>query len=162
MRKIELTQGKHALVDDADYESLNQLRWHYSNRGYAQRNGTLMHRVIMATPIGLDTDHINGDKLDNRKSNLRICTRQENCLNKVGKRNNALSQYKGVYLLKTGKYSYWRADITRGKSILQIGYFKNERHAAMAYDLWAKDLHGEFAKTNFPILTNKYLKDDIK
>ena len=108
MKKIKLTKGKYALVDDADFSRLNQWKWCYNENGYATRgthkriNGERisinysMHRLINKTPDNLFTDHINRNKLDNRKSNLRTITHQQNCFNlSPGKRNK--SGCRGVY-----------------------------------------------------------------
>jgi len=100
---IELTQEKFAIVDDEDYEYLMQHKWHYS-MGYAsaeiyisptKRKRLKMHRVIMKPPDHLVVDHINHDTLDNRKENLRICTKQQNEMNQKI-RINKESKYKGV------------------------------------------------------------------
>jgi len=90
MRLIQLTKGKQTIVDDDDYEELNQFKWRVTHNGYVFRvkkiNGfnrrILMHRVVNQTPDELITDHINRDKLDNRKSNLRSVTNSVNMLNR--------------------------------------------------------------------------------
>lgn len=149
MKKIKLTQGKYALVDDLDFRFLNQWKWHYLNIGYAARrdysnNGTylLMHRVILNTPKGLETDHKNGNKLDNRRLNIRICTKSENSFNK-NKQNNNTSGFKGVFWRKDR--SKWKVKI--GK--INVGLFSDKVMAAKAYDKKAKELFGEFVRLNF-------------
>jgi hypothetical protein len=146
-KRIKLTQGKYALVDDCDYEQLNQYKWHYS-QGYAARRQfgkvVLMHRQIMQTPEGMDTDHINHNGVDNQRMNLRICTPSENHRN-LKKYKNGMSPYQGV----GRKDNQWRARVSVKGRQVSIGLFRKERHAAMVYDLWAVDLYGEFAKTNF-------------
>ena len=95
MKEIKLTQGKVALVDDRDYEALNCFKWYVTNpiktRSYAVRSQQIspnvreklrMHRVILQTPHGLLTDHINGNGLDNRRENLRIVTSSQNSMNR--------------------------------------------------------------------------------
>lgn len=86
MKQIQLTKGKTTTVDDADYEWLSQFSWHCHSGGYAatkiKQRVVLMHRLIMDTPEGMDTDHMNRDKLDNRRSNLRVCTHAENMKNR--------------------------------------------------------------------------------
>jgi len=148
MKKIPITQGKFALVDDEDFDNLNQWQWHFTT-GYAARRAwpsnkiVLMHRELMQTPKGKDTDHINRNGLDNRKCNLRICTRSENNLNKDKQKSNT-SGYKGVYW--RGDQKLWLARV----GLVYAGKHKNKIDAAKAYDSKAKELFGEFAKLNFP------------
>lgn len=108
MKKIKLTQGKYAIVDDEDFEWLNQWKWCYCK--YVIRDIILnkknkriyMHRLIMNTPEKMQTDHINGNKLDNRRNNLRICTQSQNNMNrKISKLNT--SGYRGIYWDKDNK-----------------------------------------------------------
>jgi len=152
MKEIPLTQNKFALIDDEDYEKVSDLVWHFTDKGYARAHdpvsgrSVLMHRVIMNTPTGMETDHVNGNRIDNRKENLRVCTSSENRINSH-KRNNCSSTYKGVNWDKFHKQ--WVAKLkVDGKQRL-IGYFNEEYQAAMAYDIWARELHGEFARLNF-------------
>lgn len=154
MRKIPLTKEKFALVDDEDYEWLNQFKWHYAGNGCARRNTSKvwgkpihvsMHRVIMSCPDGLVVDHINGDRLDNQKQNLRICTQSENSMNRVLASNNTCG-YKGVYWHKGKKR--WYAHITINGKQKHIGLFKNIHDAARRYNEKALELFGEFAKVN--------------
>lgn len=142
-KSIPLTQGKFALVDDEDFEYLNQFKWTIIKRTYAgRRDGILMHRVIMNTPSGMETDHINGDGFDNRKINLRICTRAENGRN-MKKRKDGSSRFKGVCWDKSR--GTWNARVQEKF----IGRFFDEENAALAYDKKARELFGEFARTNF-------------
>lgn len=152
MKEIQLTQGKIALVDDEDFDLINSFHWRYAiinGKTYAQQikcpsPQQLMHRLILGAIPGQFVDHINGNGLDNRRSNLRFCTHMENMRNRK-KSKNGTSQYKGVYL----EHGKWRARIMAGfrKS---LGLFTNEKEAAMAYDIAAKSLHGHFARLNFP------------
>lgn len=152
MKKIKLTQGKFAIVDDSDFEVLNQHGWNASKTGryfYATRDGgkVYMHRQIMDTPPGADTDHINGDGLDNRRSNLRVCSRSENLRNTgIGKNNN--SGYKGVSWAKDKRK--WLAQIMVNGKYIRLGYFLSPADASEAYIDAAKDLHGEFYKNTVP------------
>ncbi len=141
MKRIKLTQNKHALVDDVDYGKLMEYNWGFDH-GYVRSTKKIyMHRLIM-NPIGEQIiDHINGNKLDNRKSNLRICSRKQNQSNQAI-RTDGKSKYKGVSINRKGT---WVSKITN----LYIGTFENELHAAMAYDIAAKDLFGNYAKLNF-------------
>ena len=153
-KEIPLTQGKVAIVDDEDYERLKGYSWQYNRkRGYAQRiaekNGkraaVYLHREIMQPPPGMQVDHINGDKLDNRRNNLRIVTNQQNQYN--SKSRKGISKYKGVSWHKTaGK---WRAYIGVDGKFKHLGLFTDEKEAALAYDRAARELFGEYAKTNF-------------
>jgi hypothetical protein len=140
-----------ALVDDEDFEWLNQWKWH-NCRGYAIRNSytkprfnIFMHREIMDCPAELQIDHIDGNGLNNQKLNLRVCVQSQNKLNHRKYRNNTLG-YKGV-TLNGGKI---RACIQAGHKKTHIGYFQDVISAAKAYDSVAKELHGEFATLNFP------------
>ena len=133
MKIIELTKGRQAIVDDSDYKYLNQWKWHYSDGGYAHRSQHIrigknkysckkirMHRVINNTPDGFITDHINRNKLDNRKCNLRTTNKSVNTINR-GKPNNNTSGFKGVYLDSwTGK---WRAELKLNRKKISLGRF---------------------------------------
>lgn len=157
-QQIKLTKGKFALVDDEDYFSLSQYHWFLSSNGYAVRNrlksdphGTpthvYMHRAILSTATGLDTDHINTDKLDNRRSNLRPCTRTENKQNTI-KRANAETPYKGVaFHQRAGKF---RAEIVVNSKRIYLGLYLTAEAAARAYDNAASIYFGNFARLNFP------------
>jgi hypothetical protein len=155
-KQIQLTHGKVAIVDDEDFEYLNQWKWHFFN--YAKRTtcfvkpggkqgfkAVFMHKIIVPAPIGFQVDHINGDKLDNRKSNLRICSISDNNKN-VGKRSHNTSGFKGVYWHKgTGKWiSYIRANGQR----MHLGCFECKIQAAIAYNEAALKYHGKFANLN--------------
>lgn len=154
MKEIKLTQGKVALVDDEDYEYLNQWRWQFSN-GYARRNIKLlngkrssqsMHRLILNTSsLELLVDHINGNKIDNRKENLRTCNIYENALNRGVKKENKL-RIKGVSFKKERKK--YVAVIQVNKKQLHIGCFACPIEAARAYNAAALIHHGEFARLN--------------
>lgn len=152
MRKIPLTKGHFAIVDDEDYEELSKYKW-YSSLGRAVRGipkgdnmaKIHMHRVIAQTPEGMDTDHINGDPLDNRRSNLRWATRSQNLSNKGMNRNNK-SGFKGVFWFKN--YKKWLATIRVDKKRIFLGYFKDKIEAAIAYNNAAIKYHNEFAKLN--------------
>ena len=153
MRKIPLTQGKFALVDDEDYEALAKHKWQF-NHHYARRDGPRprrlpiwMHRVITNAPPGMQVDHINGDTLDNRKSNLRICTRAQNQANRKRDRDSP-SRFKGVHLRKDNQ-KYVAGIIVNGRR-KHLGQFQSDIEAAKAYDAAAIALRGEYARVNFP------------
>lgn len=150
MKEILLTQGYVALVDDEDYEFIAQWRWYYA-QGYAKSidriegKQRLMHRVLTSAPTGTDVDHANMDRLDNRRSNLRVCTRSQNLGNRSKTKGNT-SGYKGV--VKETNANTWKAQITCGGKSLYIGGYKTKEEAAKAYNEKAKELFGPFAKIN--------------
>ncbi len=160
-RKIGLTQGKFAIVDEEDYDRLNQYKWCAVKGGdnfYANRNGgnrgklsrtfiVKMHREVLNDPPGMIVDHINHNGLDNRKANLRIVTKEQNLWNSRKNISSRASRYKGVSFCKRDKR--WRAHITYKKKRTFIGSFLDEQAAAKAYDEKAKQLFGEFAFLNF-------------
>jgi hypothetical protein len=156
MKLIPLPDGKFTQVDDADFEWLMQWNWRLGGHGYALRNvkgnygkSIYMHREIMGTPTGMDTDHINGDKLDNRRSNLRICNRGRNIINAPKHKGNKTSVFKGVSLHRhTGK---WEAYINVDKKRIYLGLYPTPEEAARVYDAAALNIYGEFARPNFKL-----------
>lgn len=151
-RKIPLTQGKFAIVDEADYDELSAHRWHLHQCGsglYAARCAggrlILMHRQILNAPAGMLCDHKNHDGLDNRRSNLRLCTPAQNQHNSRPQ-INCRSAYKGVSWNRQAKK--WQARIGRNGQTIFIGYYDYEQDAAIAYDDMAAELFGEFACLN--------------
>ena len=157
MKKIKLTQGKVALVDDEDYDFINQWNWNvlngsskrlYANRlsyedGYKNRKRILMHRLINKTPEGFDTDHINGNGLDNRKANLRTVTRSQNMWNRKPN-SKGTSKHKGVCWHK--QHRKWIVNIQVNNKRHFIGLFTDEDEAGKAYQDRAKK---EFKKYNY-------------
>jgi hypothetical protein len=144
MKEISLTQGRVALVDDEDFEELNKFKWHtqpHGNTFYVIRNtprkpgkhqGTeRMHRVILNIPEGMETDHIDGDGLNNQKSNLRIATHRQNSQNLALKQTKKTSKFPGVFWDK--RKSKWCACIRINGSQKHLGYFLNENEANIAY-----------------------------
>src|SRR3990167_9181870 len=140
MREIVLKDGSKTKVDDIDYEFAIKNLWVLSNRGYAVRGITLrgkkvkelLHREIIkgmfgSIPRDLFTDHINGNRLDNQRNNLRLANRSQNQAN--------------VHVVKN-KYKF-------NQKTLHLGYFSTSKEAALAYDIKAKELFGEFARLNF-------------
>lgn len=157
MKQIPLTQGKFALVDDDMYDYLNQWSWFANRLGntfYATRNEgkrpfrrkVFMHRVIMDTPKGMDTDHIDGNGLRNLRENLRNCTHAENARNRK-KPKGSFSGFKGVSWHKDAQ-KYHARIIVDGKA-KHLGVFGDPEEAARAYDKAAKEYFGEFANLNF-------------
>ena len=156
MREISLTQGKIALVDDTDFDWLNQWRWYANRLGgiyYVARNGSnpnrrkiLMHRFILNVPKGLEIDHRDGDGLNNRRTNLRICTHQENQHNQQPQKNRS-SAFKGVHWCASARK--WVSRIKVDGIEKYLGCFTNELEAARIYDMATLRFHGEFARPNF-------------
>ena len=162
MREIQLTKGYVALVDDEDYESVSTYKWHAAVRTRADGSVRvyaigkiekpsgdwvvqLLHRFIKNVPTGLQVDHINGNALDNRHENLRICTNTENSRNRHSQIRGA-SKFKGVVWDK--QHSKWRAQIKVDLKCKYLGLFEIESDAALAYNAAAFLLHGEFASIN--------------
>lgn len=156
-RLIPLTRGQFAIVDAADYDWLMQWKWHCAH-GYAVRttrslaNGKecrrhlRMHRLIIDAPNEFEVDHINCNRLDNRRSNLRLCSKAENRTNR-GACKNATSSYCGVYWKRSR--NKWVASIRTNKQSRHLGQFDSEIDAARAYDSACIQLHGKFAHLNF-------------
>ncbi len=168
--RIKLTQNKYAVVDDENYQWLNQYKWRIQDNHttyYARRNIIIqnpnkqknikrkrkiiyMHRIILEKKLGRQleksefTDHINGDGLDNRECNLRLCTSQQNKMNQ--KKTRGSSMYKGVRWVKRDKK--WRTTIQFNKKKIHLGIFQDEAEAALAYNEAALKYFGEFARLN--------------
>lgn len=156
MKTIALTQGRVALVDDADFERLNQwtwCAWKHRNTFYAQRarrvsegkSGVVfMHQEVCCK----GADHKNGNGLDNRRSNLRPCTASQNSANQPLQKGNR-SGFKGVSW-QGGRLNKWTAQVqVLGKKI-HLGCYSDKEDAARAYDAAAREHFGEFAQLNFP------------
>lgn len=157
MKKIPLSQGLFALVDDSDYDFLMQWKWTANKErktftAYRQSNQTTsrtfiyMHRLIMNMPKkGIFVDHIDGDGLNNQRNNLRLCTNAENLMNRGANKNNT-SGYKGVTFYR--RLNKWHGQIMLNRKQLHLGYFTSKEAAARAYNEAAKKYFGEFAKIN--------------
>jgi hypothetical protein len=155
VKRIDLNQGKFVLVDDEDYQYINQWNWTYNPHGggYASRTDRsqprqktiLMHRELMKAKKGQQVDHINRNRLDNRRSNLRICTPGDNSRN-AGKRKDGISKYKGVY--KREDNGYFVAHIQFNQKRLFLGYYTDELNAAYYYNQKATELFREYAYLN--------------
>lgn len=155
---IPLTQDKFAIVDVEDYDMLMQWKWMAKFDGYnwyARRNQygfgngksktILMHRLILGiTDATIMVDHKDGNGLNNSRSNIRICTPQQNTFNRR-KQTNTTSKFYGVYLDR----GYWNAGIKHNGKRKNLGNYPTEEDAAKAYDAEAKKLFGEFATINF-------------
>lgn len=151
MKKIPLTQGKFALVDDEDFEKLSKFKWYANklhNSFYAMRHSKednrkfiLMHREILKTPNKKVTDHIDQNGLNNQRSNLRVATPSQNQHNKGGYKNNT-SGLKGVMWHKRDKKWFARTKLN-GKNIY-LGYYTSKELAHEAYVAGCKKYHGKF------------------
>jgi hypothetical protein len=133
MKKIFLTKGMFTLVDDGDFDYLNQWKWHLSAKGYAVRKpknkAIFMHRLLNRTPLHMQTDHINDNKLDNRKENLRSVTNQQNHFNMLAQKNSK-SGIRGVSWSKERKK--WVAQIIINNKTIGLGRFFNLKDAIYA------------------------------
>lgn len=153
MKHIKLIGGRVAIVDECDYDALSMYKWYSSPNGYVRRNNATqggkresvsMHRQIMGlkTGDGCVVDHINGDKLDNRRSNLRVCYQAQNKMNCGSYRSNT-SGFKGVtWDKRCGK---WLAQIMVNHKNYNLGRFATPEDAHRAYCEAADRMHGEFA-----------------
>jgi hypothetical protein len=156
---VVVIKGKPVIVDKEFEYLIKENGWRIqkaqSNKLYVIRNrkekgktkSEMLHRIICETPVGMDTDHINGNGLDNRKENLRICTAAQNLQNKSIYKNNK-SGFKGVcFEYRSGKMK-WVAAIRINNKRIFIGRFDSITDAAIAYNKKAKELFGEFARLN--------------
>lgn len=153
MKRIPLTQGKFALVDDADFKWLSRYKWcawKAPRTWYVRRlKDEFMHRRILGLQKGdgIEVDHRNGNGLDNQRHNLRICTRSENTANQRMPKNNT-SGYKGVsWDIDRNK---WRVMIDKNGKHIYVGLYFCLIKAARAYDSAAVKYFGEYANLNFP------------
>lgn len=146
MKKIRLTQVKFAIVNNKDFETINKMKWQiYKNGKYARNSYAVpMQNFIMRPPFGFIVDHKNGDGLDNRRRNLRLCTRSQNCRNRNININHK-SGFKGVAINSNGSII---AQIKIKGEAIYLGSFKTKEKAARAYDKAALRLFGAFARTN--------------
>ncbi len=152
-RQIALNKGAFTIVDAADYDRLMKYRWRVSEKGYAMRtqtdkgkaSGVTMHRMLLDPPKGFMPDHINGDRLDNRRCNLRVVNALQNAQNRT-KNRRSISKYKGVsWKVENNK---WQARIRIEYSQHHLGLYDTEEDAAFAYNNAAKLHHGEYSRLN--------------
>lgn len=151
MRKLPLSQGKVALIDNEDYKRSKQYKWFFSTTGYAVRSthngkkgGTVyLHRYLLNAPRDKVVDHINGNKLDNRRSNLRLVTATDNKRNRVTARSK--SGQVGVYWSKQNKK--WNAQIGIDGKSKSLGFFDDlekavECRVAAEWQYWGFSSRG--------------------
>jgi hypothetical protein len=141
--------GGHTTIVDHEFSHLlTKTKPYIDTHGYVKVKGRVgLHRLILNAPRGVSVDHINGNKLDNRLSNLRLCTQAENTRNRRKHKNNT-SGYTGVYFNQQGQKFY--AQIHRGRKKIHLGCFTNAIEAARVYDAKAREMFGQFARLNLP------------
>jgi hypothetical protein len=149
--------GYDVLIDDENFELINAYTWRFTStchggpylyrryRSNGKQRMIFFHRTITCCPKGMLIDHINGNTLDNRKCNLRICTHQQNMKNQKRRKNNT-SGYKGVSFDKRDKV--YRAHISLNMKRIYLGSFKSPEDAYAAYCEASKKYHGEFGRTD--------------
>lgn len=160
MIELKLTQNKTSLIDDDDWELVSKYKWHAlckEGRWYARTKlringkwiGLEMQKLIMGVPIGSPrndlVDHRDGDGLNNRKENLRRCTKSQNMMNR-GRQANNKTGFKGVFWDK--REQRFAAKICTDKKTVFLGQFKDVEQAACAYNIAALKHHGEFSYQN--------------
>lgn len=153
LKQIPLTKGAFALVDDADYDWLMQWKWRLNSKGYAIRSYNVdykeivlcMHRVIMDALSGQFVDHIDGNRLNNTRANLRFVTQQQNLQYRRVFQSSSTG-LKGV----SRHANRWQARIGLNGQIIHLGYYVQADAAAQAYDVAARLLFGEYSLLNFP------------
>jgi len=152
---VPLTQGCTAIIDAEDAALIGQYNWYVQlapQTVYAVRNHpedgrqkqVRMHREIVKTPDGLKADHIDGNGLNNRKSNLRNCTQEQNSRNQRPQ-TGGTSAYKGVFWHKASVK--WQAQIGYKYLRKHLGYFDSEQEAHAAYCRASAEIHKEFGRT---------------
>lgn len=161
IREIQLTKGETAIVDADDYDRVSIYRWHVSRNSrihYARRSGVdpktgkkttqYLHRFILDYHGQSQIDHIDNDGLNCRKYNLRVATVSQNQMNRYSRNKNNTSGYKGIsWHAGAGR---WRARVHINGRRKHIGFFGSPEAAAKAYDTVIKEMHGDFARLNFP------------
>lgn len=154
--ELTLLRGEITLIDDSDAEWASKYQWRLSHQGYAVRSEQTkagyrevsIARELLNAPSGFEVDHINRDRLDNRRCNLRLVTKQQNQMNR-SKLSGTTSRFIGVYIHR-GRKKMWDSRITIGGRIIWLGSYYDETEAALAYDNMAKKMKGEYANLNFP------------
>ena len=150
-RRVMALRGEVVLVDKEDFDRFGHRVWRVNTGGTGRRfvlvGPDRLHRAIMQPGPGQQVDHINGDPLDNRRSNLRLCTPAQNSCNR-GPQAHSTSGFKGVSWHKVHKR--WTARIRLNHKRHHIGCFDTAEDAARAYDDAARRIHGPFAFLNFP------------
>lgn len=156
----ELKCGEYiVLLDSRDVDKVSKFQWSVGTHGYATSGAgqkqQLLHRLIVNAQCNDIVDHINRNKLDNRRTNLRICTASQNAMNKCN--SNGKNPYKGICQTSDGM---WQAQIYYDHEAIYLGLFSDECKAAKAYDTAARELYGEYAYLNFPY-NNEIVKTTV-
>lgn len=155
-RLLSVLNGKFAKVDIDVFEQIGHLNWCLNNYGYVtswnEGRNVQLHRWITSCPSGLEVDHINHDPLDNRRENLRVCNDSEQQGNRLKLPSHKTSQYRGVSICRRSKQFIAFGKTGKNKT-KNLGRFTDEIEAAKAYDTWAAEYFGEFARLNFPSAT---------
>lgn len=161
--EIQLTKGRVCLIDESDFHLVMRYSWRYSPNtkraefGYAvttaridgrYRRTVTMHRLLLSPPKDKQVDHINGDRLDNRRANLRLASRSQNMFNARKSSAASTSVYKGVFW--NSQKERWHAATYENGRVIHLGFFEDESLAALASDAYALKRCAEFARTNFP------------
>lgn len=150
---ITITHGLTVIIDESDLPLVSPYTWMLKSKAQWDRYACTkiknkritLHRFLMSPELSQHVDHINGDTLDNRRSNLRLCTNTDNARN-ARLRHDSTTGFKGVS--KAG--GRWVAQIRRNGTTWHIGSYQTPEDAARSYDAQAKILFGEFAWLNFP------------
>lgn len=159
--QIPPDRRRYFIIDQADYEKIKPYHWYSNSDGRNYVLGSIngkrqyLHRFLLDFPKHpLQVDHINGDPSDNRRSNLRLVTKQQNFWNSRAKRDG----FKGACYDK--RHKCWIAHITLRRKFTFLGKFETEKEAGLAYDCAALQLFGRYAKTNFKLARNLILKEN--
>lgn len=148
--KIIMVKEKTVMVSDEDFNKVSHLNWYINNSGYASTRrvngkGSLMHRIILCAEKYQEIDHIDGNRLNNQRENLRFVSRAQNNMNQKPCRGKT-SKYKGVYFAKD-RMGY-RAQIKANNKCIKLGTFNTEIEAARAYNESALKYFGQYARLN--------------
>ena len=156
-----LPSGRHTLIDADDFDRVAGVQWYVITTRKTGRSSVIaptkaagrpaivyLHRLLTDAPAGLLVDHQNHDTLDNRKANLRLCTKSQNAANSRPQRTKTRCPYKGVYRVSRLTTNPWQAYVYHHKKRKHLGYHATPELAAAAYNIAAREIYGEFALLN--------------